>query len=46
MKVPPQPRPQLPAGVPVISDTSAIFDGSVSRVVMSKIWNLNTLPVS
>jgi hypothetical protein len=43
---PPHPLPQLPAGVPVISDTSAIFDGSVSRVVMSKIWNLRLVPVS
>ena len=46
MNLPPQPGPQLSVGVPVISDTSEIFDGSVPRVVMSKIWNLNSLPVS
>src|ERR1700681_2565058 len=43
MNLPPQPGPQLLGGVPVISDTSEIFDGSLSRVVMSKIWNLKSL---
>ena len=46
MNGPPHPLPQLSGGVPVISETSEIFAGSVSRVVMSKIWNLNTFPVS
>ena len=38
MNLPPQPRPHESGGVPVISDTSAIFDGSLSLEVMSKIW--------
>src|ERR1044071_4249310 len=46
MNVPPQPGPQLFGGVPVISDTLEIFDGSEARVVMSQISNLNFLPVS
>ena len=32
--------------MPVISATSVIFEGSVSREVMSKIWYLRSLPVS
>jgi hypothetical protein len=35
--VPPQPGPHEFGGVPVISETSVIFDGSLSREVMSKI---------
>jgi len=46
MNLPPHPGPHEFGGVPVISETSAIFDGSVSLVVMSKIWNLKSLPVS
>jgi hypothetical protein len=37
MNLPPQPGPQELGGVPVISETSEILDGSVSREVMSKI---------
>ena len=37
MNVPPQPGPQEFSGVPVISVTSEIRAGFVSRVVMSKI---------
>lgn len=37
MNLPPQPGPHEFAGVPVISETSVIFDGSVFLEVMSKI---------
>jgi hypothetical protein len=37
MNGPPHPGPHEPAGVPVISETREIFDGSVAREVMSKI---------
>jgi hypothetical protein len=46
MNVPPHPGPHDPGGVPVISETSEIFDGSLPRVVMSKIWYLRSFPVS
>ena len=46
MNLPPHPDPHELGGVAVISDTSEIFEGSLSRVVMSKIWNLKSCPVS
>ena len=46
MNLPPQPGPHEFGGVPVISDTSEIFDGSLSLEVMSKIWYFRSVPVS
>ena len=44
MNGPPHPVPQELDGVPAISDTSAIFDRSESRDVMSKTWKVRRSP--
>ena len=46
MNLPPQPGPHEFGGVPVISETSEIFEGSVLLEVMSKIWYFKSFPVS
>ena len=46
MNLPPQPGPHELAGVPVISETNVIFEGSESLEVMSKIWYFRSMPVS